>query len=45
MSKLLHAAQLAGATALLTVCAGQAIAAPVQNKEPVAMPAASDADA
>ena len=23
MSKLLHAAQLAGATALLTVCAGQ----------------------
>ena len=45
MSKLLHAAQLVGATALLTVCAGQAVAAPTQNKEPVAMPAASDADA
>ena len=41
MSKLLHAAQLAGATALLTVCAGHAIAAPTQNKEPVAMPAAT----
>ncbi len=45
MSKLLHAAQLAGATALLTVCAGQAVAAPAQNKEPAAMPAAQDADA
>ncbi|MBE2210421.1 MAG: S9 family peptidase [Xanthomonadaceae bacterium] len=45
MSKLLHAAQLAGAAALLTVCAGQAVAAPTQNKEPAAMPAATDADA
>ena len=45
MSKLLHAAQLAGATALLTVCTGQAVAAPTQNKEPAAMPAAQDADA
>ena len=45
MSKLLHAAQLVGATALLTVCAGHAVAAPTQSKEPVAMPAASDADA